>query len=63
VDFDTVSKTFGTIKRFHGNYEGAGKNMDAFILGRLVDKWIANENITVFVHDQDASSMEVLKRK
>jgi hypothetical protein len=39
--FDTASKTFGAIKRFHGNYEGASKSMETFILGRLVHRWIA----------------------
>jgi hypothetical protein len=63
VDFDPVSKTFGTIKRFHRNYEGASKSMEAFILGRLVDRWMANENITGFVHDLDAFSIAVLKQK
>jgi hypothetical protein len=37
--------------------------MEAVLLGKLVDGWKANENILVFVHDRDASSMSVLKQK
>jgi hypothetical protein len=37
--------------------------MEAFIRGRLVDGWSANENSAGFRRDQDASSMAVLKQK
>jgi hypothetical protein len=51
VDFDIISKTVGTIQRFHGNYEGPSKGIETFIIGRPVDRWMANENIKGFAHD------------
>jgi hypothetical protein len=37
--------------------------MEAFTLGRLVDRWMADENITRFIRDQGTSLMVVLKQK
>jgi hypothetical protein len=56
-----VSKNFGRLQNDHGNFEGASKSMDVFILGRHVHGWSANRNITGLVHNEDASSRAVLK--
>jgi hypothetical protein len=60
VDFEVVSRSFGRQKRFVGNFEGASKTMEFCILWRLVDRWHGRDEITTFVHDQDATASAIL---
>jgi hypothetical protein len=59
----TFYENFGRIIDFQGNYEGPSKSIEAFVSSKFVGRSKANESITRFGHDQDASSMAILEQK
>jgi hypothetical protein len=63
VDFEVVSRSFGRQETFIGNFEGVSKTMESCILQQLVDRWHRREEITAFVHDQDATASAILVEK
>jgi hypothetical protein len=60
VDFDVVSRSCGCQKKVVGNFEGASKTMEPCIFRRLVDRWHERDEITAFMHDQDATTSAIL---
>jgi hypothetical protein len=60
VDFKVVSRSFGREKTFVGNFEGASKTMESCILQQLVERWHGRDEVTAFVHNQDATASAIL---